>query len=48
MTLLAILHMEGKGVPHDPQKSIALSRKAASYGHEDALRHLSAPPPAKP
>ncbi len=80
MTLLAKLLMEGRGVPHDPKKAIALFqqaaamqdaeamyrlgvcyergagvpqnmveaytwfRKAASYGHEDALRILSGPP----
>ena len=44
----AVLHMERAGVPQDMVKAYTWSRKAASYGHEDALRYLSSLPPAKP
>ena len=44
----AVFHMEGAGVPQDMVKAYTWFRKADSYGHEDALRHLSALPPAKP
>ena len=40
MTLLAILHMEGKGVPYDPQKSIALFQKAADLQDAEAMFRL--------
>lgn len=40
MSLLAILHMEGKGVPYDPQKSIALFQKAADLQDAEAMFRL--------
>lgn len=49
---------DAKGINHYRGEEITVSldiaaysflyRKAASYGHEDALRYLSSLPPAKP
>lgn len=40
MTLLGILHMEGRGVPHNPQKAIALLQKAAALQDAEAMYRL--------
>lgn len=40
MVLLAALHMEGRGVPRDQQKAIALFRQAAAMQNADAMYRL--------
>ena len=48
MFRLGICYEHGKGVPQDMVKAYTWFRKAAFFVHEDALRYLSALPPAKP
>ena len=40
MTLLGVLHMEGRGVPHNPKKAIALLQKAADLQNAEAMYRL--------
>lgn len=44
MYRLGICYKHGAGEPQDMVEAYTWFRKAASYGHEDALRALSSPP----